>query len=407
MPVSALPPLPTAPPASGAAAQPAGAEPGGFEAALANSGGGEPAPIAPAIAATARVEVAPGAGMGDLCLPASVPSEAPTPAVGDVEPLAGVVGDTPGGPVHEAPPPPSVAVRPLVAGAPAEVPVPFMEPEPLITKEPAPSVSSLPIKRKPAAGGAAGGEAFAAGAADRPATPVNAPAPMAPATAPTAGMIAPSPSDEGTASTIEPRATGHAAGHAAADPAAPVPTAEARVSAPLFSQTLDAAPRQHALPYDAAPAGPSGAATVVVREGRFGADVGIAIARARESGAGGDALLIRLDPRHMGRIDVRMTFDDDGTLRAVMRADSPAALDLLRRESVHLDRALADAGIRADAQSLRFESGGGSQQQQQHESARHRGFAPSDATAELHAAPDGAQPDFRSLRGSGQVDVLA
>ncbi|WP_374410548.1 flagellar hook-length control protein FliK [Novosphingobium colocasiae] len=415
MPVRALPPLPTPPAASGVPAQPAGAEPGAFQAVLATSGGGEsgtPVPAAadrrdPATAVAAGVDAAASPGLAELCLSASEPIAAPAPVVTETEPVAGQASETQDTPPADKPVPPPAAARPPVAAPVQTGPVVtavVAEAAPLVTPAPAAPVAS-PTKRKGAAGDASASEASAP--ADRPVACPPASAPVAVAAVPAppvAGKATPSPLEE-RAAPMEARSTGHATGHAAAEPAAPAPPTEARVSAPLFSQTLEAAvPRAPAQPYDASPAA---TATVTVREGRFGADVGVAIARARESVAdgGGDALLIRLDPRHLGRIDVRMTFDDDGTMRAVMRADSPAALDLLRRESVHLDRALADAGIRADAQSLRFESGGGGSGQ--HESARHRGFTPSGPPAEFQPVADGAHPDLRSLRGSGQLDVLA
>lgn len=205
-----------------------------------------------------------------------------------------------------------------------------------------------------------------------------------------------------------------ASGTAAQDTSAPVSEVpEPRVPAPLFAQTLDVAAARHpALPYDATPSGPAVEASttsVSIRAGTFGTDVGVAIARALDNGPDGarDALLIRLDPRHMGRIDVKMSFDDDGTLRAVVSADQPAALDMLRRESTHLDRALADAGVRADAQSLRFDgSGAGTGGQQRHPGRPHAPASPT-AHGELSRTPEGAQPILRSLRGSGHVDLMA
>lgn len=59
---------------------------------------------------------------------------------------------------------------------------------------------------------------------------------------------------------------------------------------------------------------------------------------------------------------MRLAFDDGGTLRATVAADQPASLDLLRRDTDSLVRALGDAGVRADSDSLRFDTrsdGGG------------------------------------------------
>lgn len=201
---------------------------------------------------------------------------------------------------------------------------------------------------------------------------------------------------------------------AAANAASPVDTAQApdqaaatpdgNLSAPLFSQTLNAAAsRPAALPYAPTAQSAPQSATVAVQQGQFGNDIGVEIARALDKGS--DDLLIRLDPRHMGRIDVRLSFDHDGVLRAVVSADSASSLDMLRRESTDLNRALADAGVRSDGQSLRFDSrsggqGGGQrwqgeQNQRQAQSGLSDGFGGSD------------DPIYRPLRSSGHVDLMA
>jgi hypothetical protein len=98
---------------------------------------------------------------------------------------------------------------------------------------------------------------------------------------------------------------------------------------------------------------------VSARTGSIGREMGIVIARHAATG-GGEAITVRLDPVDMGRIEVRLTFSEDGQLRAVVAADNPAALDLLRRDSADLNRALADAGVRSDQHSLRFDTRAGS-----------------------------------------------
>jgi len=132
-------------------------------------------------------------------------------------------------------------------------------------------------------------------------------------------------------------------------------------------------------------------------------DVGLAI--ARQLAAEGNSLFIRLEPAELGRIDVRMSFDERGTLRAVLGADSALSLDLLRRDTADLGRALTDAGVRADSQSFRFESRsdgrGGDTGQQRPAPPR---FAAADP-APLSETPDPTR--FRPLRWRGQVDVLA
>ncbi len=133
-------------------------------------------------------------------------------------------------------------------------------------------------------------------------------------------------------------------------------------------------------------------------------DVGVAL--AQRLAGNGDELRIRLEPADFGTIDIRMTFDHRGALRAVVGADSIVALDLLRRDSADLGRALSDAGVRADADSFRFESrsqdrGEGGQRQPRHDAQ------PAVARADTGSADIPDPTRFRPLRWNGAVDVMA
>lgn len=332
--------------------------------------------------------------------PSVTPGKQPTAASVQKEQPA----EAPAEPKAAAEVPQVPLVSATLAAATQAEPVPTSE----ATAEPEAEVVAVgrPAKRKATATAT---PALSAAATPAPGTPVIAATPSAPAVPsdPAPASAAPEPAAGRTAAPVI-----HAAPQAAEDTATPSPgpAPEARVSAPLFTQTLEAATtRPMALPYDIARSAPA-EASVSMREGHFGSDVGVAIARALDGGPEGlrDALLIRLDPRHMGRIDVRMGFDDDGTLRAVVSADQPAALDLLRRESTHLDRALSDAGVRADAQSLRFDSSGGSFGSGNGNAGQHRPSSrPQGTGADFAAAPEEAAPILRSLRGSGNLDLMA
>jgi flagellar hook-length control protein FliK len=153
---------------------------------------------------------------------------------------------------------------------------------------------------------------------------------------------------------------------------------------------------------------------VPAEPGRIGRDIGVEI--ARQVAAGKDEVTIRLSPAEMGRVDVRLSFDSKGALHAAVRADSPQALDLLRRDAGDLGRSLADAGIRTDSSSFSFDSrdNGPGQFAQQHQQqhghpsggdarARHAGGALRDAddSDALASLP------YRQLRASGRVDLMA
>lgn len=144
---------------------------------------------------------------------------------------------------------------------------------------------------------------------------------------------------------------------------------------------------------------------VSARAGHMGREMGVEIARRIKEGK--QEIMLRLDPAEMGRVEVRMSFDGDGRLRAVVSADNPAALDILRRDAGDLTRSLSDSGLRTDAQSFRFDARGGEQGQQpwhrqQAAGPGHR--AKSDASA-FPTVED--EPVYRRLRESGRVDMMA
>jgi flagellar hook-length control protein FliK len=143
---------------------------------------------------------------------------------------------------------------------------------------------------------------------------------------------------------------------------------------------------------------------VTAQPGQIGREVGVEI--ARRISAGGEELIVRLDPAELGRIEVRMSFDERGGLHAVIAADSPVALDMLRRDSADLSRSLNDAGVRSDAQSLRFQNDGGGNGGQPRSpwlTADPKSARQVDGifTDEFEGTP------YRPVRTSGRYDLLA
>ncbi|MCA1199038.1 flagellar hook-length control protein FliK [Sphingomonas sp. R647] len=177
--------------------------------------------------------------------------------------------------------------------------------------------------------------------------------------------------------------------------AAPAPTSAAPI--PAFDPLASAAAP------DAARAANDPAAEPRARASAIGEDVGLAIVRHADSGSG-DVLVIRLDPAELGKIEVRLRMDEARQLSAEVTADQPATLDLLRRDSDNLTRALNDAGFRADDQSLRFDSRGFGQSDQQAQQGRRiasRAYLPEDDAA-ASSIPTPVQ-----VRSSGRVDLVA
>ena len=396
-------------------------------------------------------------------LPASTPADEPAPATASAAIAVPVPVTAPASPLQLAATPPTRRgqVGPVATEALANPSTtPTIGPlgiQPSEAKAPTPSppgaVAGRTVARtagKPttSAAGESDGDTLAQVTDASSATPVPSPqllpvaaAPL-PAAAPTAGTAAATPAVAIASSVTSPLRPSPpvAAPVAAADgekeafavavdpPALPAPRAEgvsAAADAPAASSVRKPAMIAGRLPDEpgaggnpslqltsVAPAAPSsrpveGAAiapvTVVTTPPGLAHDIGLAI--ARQVSADGNQLHIRLEPAELGRIDVRMSFDGQGNLRAVVGADSPVALDLLRRDSADLNRAIADAGIQSDSQSFRFESrsdGRGS------DSGTPRPTPQRVAAQETEIVPETPDPaQFRPLRWRGQIDIMA
>lgn len=80
--------------------------------------------------------------------------------------------------------------------------------------------------------------------------------------------------------------------------------------------------------------------------------IAFAIARNVENGV--SRFQIRIDPPELGRVDVRLDMSVDGRARAHLSVERSETLDLLQRDARALERALADAGLDLDRDSLQF-----------------------------------------------------
>lgn len=170
------------------------------------------------------------------------------------------------------------------------------------------------------------------------------------------------------------------------------PTASSSASTPPLAASAMAGQESRAAAATAWTAStvPSAHHVLPARPDHLAQDVGSLM--ARQVAAGDKEVLIRLDPAELGRIDVRMNFAEDGQLRAVITADNSGSFDLLRRDADTLARSLADAGIKADAQNLRFDlrqdQGQGQSQGQWQQPDRRHGQAHTDLLEEPTASGD-------------------
>jgi flagellar hook-length control protein FliK len=81
---------------------------------------------------------------------------------------------------------------------------------------------------------------------------------------------------------------------------------------------------------------------------------GLAVEIATRAHAGIRRFEIRLDPPELGRIDVRLDVDRDGNVASRLVVDRPETLDLLRRDSAQIERALQEAGLKTSGNALEF-----------------------------------------------------
>ena len=116
----------------------------------------------------------------------------------------------------------------------------------------------------------------------------------------------------------------------------------------------------------------------------------------RSIGAGKNEVAIRLDPANLGRVDIHMSFGDDGRMRAVIAADNPTTFHMLKQDASVLARTLSDAGVKTDASDLRFDMRQGGQQRDGQPSS-HYGSAGDDRQREDLASEEATET--RSTRG--------
>ena len=73
----------------------------------------------------------------------------------------------------------------------------------------------------------------------------------------------------------------------------------------------------------------------------------------QNASTGQDTMRIQLRPDHLGRVDVKLTMLD-GRVTAQVVAESREALEILRADSKGLEKALNEAGLKTDSDSLNF-----------------------------------------------------
>jgi flagellar hook-length control protein FliK len=83
-----------------------------------------------------------------------------------------------------------------------------------------------------------------------------------------------------------------------------------------------------------------------------GIQVAMQLSKAVQNGI--DRLTIRLDPAELGKVEVKMEVGHDGRVMALVSAERPETLEALRQDSRALEKALQEAGLKTDEDSLNF-----------------------------------------------------
>ncbi len=126
--------------------------------------------------------------------------------------------------------------------------------------------------------------------------------------------------------------------------------------------------------------------------------------------AGSKRFDIRLDPAELGRVDVRLEFNDDGTVTASLTADRVETLQMLQRDARTLERAFEQAGLKSSEGGIDFQlrdQGQGERQaqreQEQQSSQSRRSRAGDDAMTEMKSVEAAV---LRRLARPGGVDLV-
>lgn len=125
----------------------------------------------------------------------------------------------------------------------------------------------------------------------------------------------------------------------------------------------------------------------------------VAVHIQKAVGAGQSRIQIRLHPAELGQIDVKLNLGSDGTVRAVVSVEKPETFELLQRDARGLERALQDAGLKTNSESLTFNLRG-----EQHQRS---GAGQEEAGAGPDLANDGGDSDTPDGAAAAPVHIMS
>lgn len=149
--------------------------------------------------------------------------------------------------------------------------------------------------------------------------------------------------------------------------------------------------------------------------GRPGATLGtpadqVAVKLSATAKDGGGKVTVRLNPEELGKVDIKMEISRDGHVRAIVAAERPETLELLQRDAKALERALQDAGLQTDGDSLEFDlrgDGGRFAENSGDEPANKPGAAPEIDDGDVVADDQQSDTGSGGLKADGSLDMVA
>ncbi len=266
------------------------------------------------------------------------------------------------------------------------------------------------------------GAALALGSVEGDAVDLDAPAPTQPVTPSVAGGHGANGQHNAAGGSFSQSNQGQqgmffaAAATPAASAASPVATAvHASFAAQLEASTADLPGNEGAHQiFAAAPATTPGTANALRNTAntpalpqlpRLSALDQIAVDIKKAIAAGKDQITINLKPAELGRIEVKLDVGEDGLVSAQVRADRPETLELLQRDARGLERALQDAGLRADPGTLSFGLRGENRPDGQNAGGGHAGSPAARPDQAAEQAATAAPGPAVARHADGRIDL--
>ncbi|WP_114857542.1 flagellar hook-length control protein FliK [Azospirillum brasilense] len=132
----------------------------------------------------------------------------------------------------------------------------------------------------------------------------------------------------------------------------------------------------------------------------------VAVHISKNVSDGNDQFTINLRPAELGRIDIKLEIGQDGRVTASVAVEKAQTLELLQRDSRNLERALQDAGLKADSNSLNFSLRGEGGQSFQ-DSGRQGGSGRRGRSLGGGGEVEDAQAAYTLTLAPGRVDIQA